>query len=257
LIIDTHCHLDNVKYKDDLEEVIIRAKEVGVEKFIIPGASPDDLSLAVKLSNQYDEVYFAVGVHPYDIDNFELDLLEKYITHPKCVAVGECGLDFYRMPKDNKERKRISDSQIEIFKIQINLAKKYKKPLIVHIREASQKAKEVLIEENASEVGGVLHCFNASEILLNLAEKGFYFGIGGVVTFKNGKKLKEILPKIPKEKLLIETDAPYLTPEPFRGTRNEPKYTIYIAKEMAKLLNMTQSEIEDLTTTNAKRLFKI
>ena len=257
MIIDTHCHLDNIKYKDDLSEVIKNAKKEGVEKFIIPGASPEDLPFAVELANEYEDVFFAVGIHPYDIDYFELDLLEKYITHPKCVAVGECGLDFYRMPKDIAGRKRIYEKQIEVFKSQINLAKKYKKPLIVHIRESSEKSKEILLQENASEVGGVLHCFNASEYLLDLADKGFYFGIGGVVTFKNGKKLKEILPKIPKEKLLIETDAPYLTPEPFRGTRNEPKYTIYIAKEMAKILQITQDEIENLTTANAKKLFKI
>lgn len=136
------------------------------------------------------------------------------------------------------------------------MAKKYKKPLIIHIREASDDSRQILINENAKEVGGVLHCFNASEHLLILSEHNFYFGIGGVLTFKNAKKLVEILPKIPKDKLLIETDAPYLTPHPYRGVRNEPYYTIYVAQKMAELLNMTEKQIADLTTNNAKKLFK-
>lgn len=136
------------------------------------------------------------------------------------------------------------------------MAKKYKKPLIIHIREASDDSRQILINENAKEVGGVLHCFNASEHLLILSEHNFYFGIGGVLTFKNAKKLLEILPKIPKDKLLIETDAPYLTPHPYRGIRNEPYYTIYVVQKMVELLNMTEKEIEELTTNNAKKLFK-
>lgn len=136
------------------------------------------------------------------------------------------------------------------------MAKKYKKPLIIHIREASDDSRQILINENAKEVGGVLHCFNASEHLLILSEHNFYFGIGGVLTFKNAKKLVEILPKIPKDKLLIETDAPYLTPHPYRGVRNEPYYTIYVAQKMAELLNMSEKQIADLTTNNAKKLFK-
>jgi len=257
MIIDTHCHLDNVKYQDDLDEVINGAIKSGVKKFIIPGADPKDLPYAVELANKYDEIYFAVGIHPYDCDEFDLDLLEKYIIHPKCVAVGECGLDFYRLPKEQNEKQKTIDTQIKIFKLQINLAKKYNKPLIIHIREASIKSKEILLQENANKVGGVLHCFNANENLLEMADYGFYFGIGGVVTFKNGKKLKNILPQIPIDKLLIETDAPYLTPEPFRGTRNEPKYTIYIAKQIASLLNMDIKQIQDITTKNAIKLFNL
>jgi TatD DNase family protein len=129
--------------------------------------------------------------------------------------------------------------------------------LIIHIREASNDSKQILLDNNAKEVGGVLHCFNASDHLLSLSQEGFYFGIGGVVTFKNAKKLVEILPKIPKEKLLIETDAPYLTPTPFRGERNEPKYTNNIATKISEILNMNFDEVCDLTTSNANRLFNI
>jgi TatD DNase family protein len=178
------------------------------------------------------------------------------VNHPKCIAIGECGLDYYRLPDDEEEKKENIKRQKEVFISQINLAKKYKKPLIIHIREASDDSRQILINENAKEVGGVLHCFNASEHLLILSEHNFYFGIGGVLTFKNAKKLVEILPKIPKDKLLIETDAPYLTPHPYRGVRNEPYYTIYVAQKMAELLNMTEKQIADLTTNNAKKLFK-
>ena len=256
-IIDTHCHLDNIQYKDDIDDIIKSALNENVQSFLIPGADPKDLPNAVRLSEKYDEVFFAVGVHPYDAKNYKRDELEKYINHPKCIAVGECGLDYFRLPEDENEKNANIQLQKEVFISQINFAKKVKKPLIIHIRDASNDSKIILLEQNASEVGGVLHCFNASEHLLSLSEQNFYFGIGGVVTFKNAKKLVEILPKIPKEKLLIETDAPYLTPHPFRGTRNEPKYTNNIAQKIAQILNMSQIQIEDLTTQNAQNLFKL
>jgi TatD DNase family protein len=165
-------------------------------------------------------------------------------------------LDYYRLPEDEDEKIENVKRQKEVFISQINLAKKYKKPLIIHIREASNDSREILIKENAKEVGGVLHCFNASSHLLPLAEHNFYFGIGGVLTFKNAKKLVEILPKIPKDKLLIETDAPYLTPHPFRGVRNEPYYTNWVAEKMAEILEISEENVKDLTTKNAKKLFK-
>jgi TatD DNase family protein len=182
--------------------------------------------------------------------------MQKYINHPKCIAVGECGLDYFRLPEDKEEKEAVVKKQKEVFKAQIEFAKKVNKPLIVHIREASNDSREILINSNAKEVGGVLHCFNASEHLLPLSEHNFYFGIGGVLTFKNAKKLVEILPKIPKEKLIIETDAPYLTPHPHRGTRNEPYYTNLVADKISELLNMSREEVENLTTNNAKTLFK-
>ena len=184
------------------------------------------------------------------------EMMEKYVNHPKCIAIGECGLDYFRLPEDEIEKQENIKKQKEVFIAQIEFAKKVKKPLIVHIREASNDSKQILIDYNAKEVGGVLHCYNASEHLLPLSEHNFYFGIGGVLTFKNAKKLVEILPKIPKDKLLIETDAPYLTPHPHRGERNEPYYTVFVAQKMAELLQFDEDEIQKLTTNNAKRLFK-
>ena len=159
------------------------------------------------------------------------------------------------MPEDEDEKLLNVKEQKEVLIAHINLAKKYNKPLIIHIRDASDDSKQILIENNAKDVGGVLHCFNADEQLLVLSEHNFYFGIGGVLTFKNGKKLKNVLPKIPREKLVIETDAPYLTPEPFRGKRNEPHYTKYVANSMSELLEIELEEIHSLTTKNANTLF--
>jgi TatD DNase family protein len=179
------------------------------------------------------------------------------MLHPKCVAVGECGLDYFRLEGSDEEKEREKAEQARVFKAQIELAKYYKKPLIVHIRDASSDAKKILLESDAKEVGGVLHCYNADEQLLSMADNNFYFGIGGVLTFKNAKKLVNVLPKIPKEKLIIETDGPYLTPHPHRGERNEPLYCTLVCEKMAELLDLHVSDVESLTTDNAQRLFRI
>lgn len=257
MIIDTHVHLDDARYKDDLDEVLNRAREGGVKRFIIPGADPKNLARAIEIAQNNSDVYFAVGVHPYDMDAFDMQELQIYIKHPKCVAVGECGLDYFRLEGNNEDKEREKERQKEIFISQIELAKRYKKPLIVHIRDASRDSKEILLSYNAKEVGGVLHCFNADEELLSLARDGFYFGIGGVVTFSNAKKLLQVLPKIPLEKIVIETDGPYLTPTPHRGERNEPLYTNFIVKKISDILDISLKNIEELSTKNALNLFNI
>ena len=256
MIIDTHCHLDDERYNDDLEEVLENARQKGVEKFIIPGADPESLDRAVEIAQQYESVYFAVGVHPYDANNYDRSMLEKFVTHPKCIAIGECGLDYYRLPEDPEEVEIEKKLQKEVFTDQILWAKELKKPLIVHIRESSADCLE-LLEKYAGEKGGVLHCYNANESLLKLADRNFYYGIGGVLTFKNARKLINVYPKIPLERLLIETDAPYLTPHPHRGERNEPSYTTFVADKMSELSALSRLEMEQLTTQNAARLFGI
>ena len=249
MIIDTHTHLDNEKFIKDVDEVINRAIKNGVKKFIIPAADPKDLPRAIELAQKYDEIYFAVGVHPVDIDKFDEKLIINFINHPKCVAVGEIGLD-YHWVKDEKQRNK----QIKYFHRQIELALEYNKPIIVHIREASEDSLKVL--EKYPNIKGVLHCFNAAEQLLRL-KNNFFYGIGGVITFKNARKLINIFPKIPKNRVVIETDAPYLTPHPFRGKRNEPMYTIYIRDKIAKLWGVEREVVEEITTKNAKGLFNI
>ena len=257
MIIDSHIHLDDKRYDEDLDEVLNRAREGGVKRFIIPGADPSTLSRAVEISEKNNDVYFAVGVHPYDMDSFsDLDF-EKYVFHKKCVAIGECGLDYFRLEGSDKEKEEEKRKQKEIFISQIELAKKYKKPLIVHIRDASRDSKEILLKYADKEIGGVLHCYNADEELLSLANNGFYFGIGGVLTFKNAKKLVKVLPKIPQEKLIIETDGPYLTPTPHRGERNEPLYTTFVAEKISELLDIPLKNIRNMTTQNSLKLFNI
>ncbi len=249
MIIDTHTHLDNQKFKDDVDEVIKRAVEHNVKKFIIPAADPQDLPKAIKLAENYDNIYFGVGVHPVDINKYEESLLLDYINHPKCVAVGEIGLDYYWVKEQNQREK-----QKDFFKKQIEIALKYDKPIIVHVRDATEDTYKII--EKYPESKGVFHCYNAASQLLDFSDR-FYYGIGGVITFKNARKLIEVFPKIPKERVVIETDAPYLTPHPFRGKRNEPMYTIYVRDKIAELWDVPAQEVEEITTKNAKRLFKI
>jgi len=256
MIIDTHCHLDDRKYIEDLDEVILRAKDVGVEGFVIPGADIVDLDRAREIAYTYKEVYYAAGVHPYNLEGYYKDFLERHLRDPRCIAVGECGLDYYRLPDDENEVKKTKETQKSLFKEQIELSFKYKKPLIVHIREANQDSYDILKSYGDFPQKAILHCFNASEMLLDLADSGFYFGIGGVVTFKNAKKLVEVLPKIPLDRIVLETDAPYLAPTPHRGERNEPAYTALVAKKVAEILDMSFEEVCEITTNNAKRVFK-
>ena len=250
-MMDTHCHLDDAGYTD-CGAILHAAQQQGVSRFIIPAADPKDLARAREISHAHDCVYFAVGVHPNYADAYDEALLRSYITDSRCVAVGECGLDYYRLESHNAEATK--EKQKEVFAAQIRLAIEFGLPLILHIREASADVLEILRSFDHKRLRGVLHCFNADSILLELSET-FYYGIGGVLTFKNARRLVEILPKIPRERLLLETDAPYLTPEPHRGTRNTPAYIPLIAQKMAELLQTTTENIGTLTDKNADILF--
>ncbi|WP_041671901.1 TatD family hydrolase [Sulfurospirillum barnesii] len=256
MVIDTHCHLDDECFNNDVDEVIGTAYKEGVRGIVIPGASIHDLEKAQALAHRYEHIFFAAGIHPYHHHEYNEERLKDFLKDEKCIAVGECGLDYYRLPEDTVEKALEKKEQHEIFAKHIRLAKMFKKPLIVHIRDANEDSKRILLEEEASVVGGVLHCYNASKHLLDLANKGFYFGIGGVLTFKNAKQLVEVLPLIPMDKIVLETDAPYLTPMPYRGQRNVPEYTLLVAQKMAELLGMSVTEVHTMTTKNALKLFK-
>jgi len=257
MIVDTHIHLDDERYAHDLEAVLARAEAEGVGAYIIPGADAASLPRAIAIAEAHENVYFAVGIHPYDLDGFDESCFDEFLNHPKCVAVGECGLDYYRLEGSEEAQAGEKRKQAEAFRTQIRIALAYDKPLIVHIRNASHDARVILEEEGASKVGGVLHCYNADEELLVLADQNFYYGIGGVLTFKNARKLVEVLPAIPQERLLLETDGPYLTPHPHRGERNEPAYTKLVAEKMGELLGLSVETVEAITTQNASRLFRI
>ncbi|MDQ0220911.1 TatD family deoxyribonuclease [Peribacillus cavernae] len=254
MLFDTHVHLNADQFEKDLEEVIERAKLAGVSNVVVVGFDRPTIRRAMELIEQYDFMYASVGWHPVDaIDMVEADLewIEELTRHPKVVAIGEMGLD-YHWDKSPKE------IQKEVFRKQIQLAKKVKLPIIIHNREATADIVEILKEENAAEVGGIMHCFSGSpETAKECVEMNFYISLGGPVTFKNAKKPKEVAAEIPLDRLLIETDCPYLAPHPYRGKRNEPSFVKLVAEQIAEIKNVTMEEVAEATEKNAKKLFGI
>ncbi|EKE02698.1 MAG: YabD [uncultured bacterium] len=253
-LIDTHAHMDFDSYQDDLDQVLENARLVGIEKIIIPGVTIKDTSRIIELLDKYDNLSGAVAQHPSDVKDWTENSyveLKKYAQHPKIVAIGETGLDYYW-------DKTHIDMQQQVFKEHIRLAKELKLPLIVHNRDAHADTLEILKETNAEEVGGVMHCFSGSaEFALECIKAGFYIAIGGPVTFKNAKKPKEVAKAVPLEKLLLETDSPFLTPHPYRGDRNEPAKMQLVAQEIAIIKNISLKEVANTTTQNAQKLFNI
>ncbi|MED3554142.1 TatD family hydrolase [Cytobacillus praedii] len=254
MLFDTHVHLNADQYKEDLEEVINRALNEGISRMVVVGFDRPTIERAMELVEKYDFLYASVGWHPVDaIDMKDEDLLwiEELASHPKVVAIGEMGLDYYwdKSPKD---------VQKEVFRRQIQLAKKVKLPIIIHNRDATADIVEILKEEEAKEVGGIMHCFSGSpETAKECVEMNFYISLGGPVTFKNAKKPKEVAEAIPLEKLLIETDCPYLAPHPYRGKRNEPSYVKLVAEQIAEIKGISFDEVAEATTANAKKIFGI
>jgi TatD DNase family protein len=249
MIIDTHIHLDDERFIDDFDDVIKRANENDIYKFIIPGTSKDYIKRAKQLSNNYDGIYYAVGIHPNYASSYEDGYLDTYLKDKKFVAIGECGLDYFHTKDENEIKK-----QKEVFIEHIKKANELDMPLIVHVRDSSEDAKEILMKYSKS--GGVLHCFNGDDCLIELKDIGFYFGIGGVVTFKNAKKLQETCLKLPYDKILLETDAPYLSPAPNRGKRNESANLVHIIKKLSEILSVSYEDIINISLDNSKKLFK-
>lgn len=254
MLFDTHVHVNAEQFNEDLEEVIERAKEAGVDNMVVVGFDRPTIIRAMELIETYDFMYAAVGWHPVDaIDMTEDDLqwIEELSNHPKVVAIGEMGLDYHwdKSPKD---------VQMEVFRKQIRLAKKVGLPIIIHNREATADIVNILKEEEASRVGGIMHCFSGSaETALECINMNFYISLGGPVTFKNAKKPKEVAAAVPLDRLLIETDCPYLAPHPYRGKRNEPSYVKLVAEQIAEIKQLTIEEVSQATTENAKKLFGI
>ncbi|MGM7684072.1 TatD family hydrolase [Cytobacillus sp. Hm23] len=252
MLFDTHAHLNATQFDEDVVDVINRAKMEGVSHIVVVGFDRQTITRAMELTEMYDFIYAAVGWHPVDaIDMVDEDLswIEELASHPKVIAIGEMGLDYYwdKSPKD---------VQKEVFRKQIKLAKKVSLPIIIHNREATADVLQILEEENAEQVGGIMHCFTGSvEVAKKCIDMNFYISLGGPVTFKNAKKPKEVAKDIPLENLLIETDCPYLAPHPYRGKRNEPSYVKYVAESIAHLKGITVEEVSEKTTLNAKKLF--
>jgi len=254
MIIDTHVHLDTKRFNEDLKEVLNRARKNRIGKFIIPAIDSSNMRKLIKLSEENEDIYFATGHHPNRLDTFNLEEIEKQVSHKKCVAIGECGLDWFRIPKGSNIED-IKKAQKEIFEEQIKLSIKYKKPLILHSRDTDDDMVDTLMKYKDNLAGGVIHCYVGSNRLLELEKFNFYYGIGGVVTYKSAKELRENIKKIPLNKLLIETDAPYLTPEPYRKKRNEPLYTKEVLWEMSSILNIEEFKLEKIIENNTNKLF--
>ncbi|KTT80411.1 hydrolase TatD [Mammaliicoccus sciuri] len=254
MLIDTHVHLNADQYDEDLQEVIDRALEEGIDRMFVVGFDTNTIERTMKLIDQYDFIYGIIGWHPVDaIDCTEerLQWIEKLSKHPKIIGIGEMGLDYHwdKSPKD---------IQKEVFRKQIALAKRVQLPIIIHNREATQDCVDILKEENASEVGGIMHSFSGSnEIADEILKMNFYISLGGPVTFKNAKQPKEVAQHVPLDRLLVETDAPYLSPHPYRGKRNEPARVKLVAEQIAELRGISYEEVCKATTENAERLFKL
>lgn len=252
MIIDTHVHLDVKKFSKDVHDVIARAKDRGVGKFIIPAIKSSDMLRILDLVEKYDDIYFASGNHPTSPDDFNIKEIEKLVTHEKCVAVGECGLDYFRVSKNDKQA--IYNQKI-MFESQLELACEYKKPLILHSRDTDVDMYKSIYRYKDDLVGGVIHCYVGSKKLLELEKFGFYFGIGGVLTYNSAVELREEVKNISLERLLLETDAPYLTPAPNRNKRNEPAYTSDVLKELSSILKIDVNELETQIEKNTMSLF--
>lgn len=254
MLFDTHAHINALQFNEDREEVLKRAQDEGVSHIVVVGFDRETIKGAMELAEQYEFIYAAVGWHPVDaVDMTDKDLnwIEELSNHPKVVAIGEMGLDYHwdKSPKDVQQ---------VVFRKQIQLAKRVKLPIIIHNREATQDIIDILKEENAEEVGGIMHCFSGSvEVAKECLDLNFYISLGGPVTFKNAKKPKEVAKEINLDYLLIETDCPFLAPHPNRGKRNEPSYVKFIAEQIADLKELSYEEVAKKTSENAKKLFGI
>ncbi|MEG0308831.1 MAG: TatD family hydrolase [Clostridium sp.] len=253
MIFDSHAHYDDERFNEDRDVVLKEIRENGVMGVINCGSDLRGLEMSVKLSEEYDFVYAAAGIHPGNADEFTDQVKERICDlarGSKIVAVGEIGLDYYWEENPSKE------VQKEVFRNQMDIARKFKLPVIIHDRDAHGDTLEILKE--FPEVNGVVHCFSGSvEFAKECIKLGYYIGVTGVVTFKNSRVIREVIKAIPLNRLLLETDCPYMAPTPFRGKRNQSDYISYIIDEIAAILNIEKEELEKNSILNTKNLFKI
>jgi TatD DNase family protein len=252
MLIDSHAHLEMPEFKRDLDSVIQRAKESEVEYIFTVGTEKKDWKRALEIANLHPLIYAILGIHPHnakEVDDQTYPLLKELCKNKKVKAYGEIGLDFFRNLSPR-------DIQLKRFREQIELAKELGLPIVVHDREAHQETLEILKSEKAEECGGIIHCFSGDyEMAKACIEMGFYISVPGSITFKNAESFREIVKRIPLESLLVETDAPFLTPEPFRGKRNEPSYVRYTAQKVAEMKKVPFEKVAEVTTENAMRVY--
>jgi TatD DNase family protein len=254
MLFDTHAHFNDNRFKEDRDEVINKAYERGVSYILNVSYNIPSLEHSVSLSKRYSYIYAAVGIHPHyskEMNDEVLDKVRSLTQNKKVVAIGEIGLDYYR---DLSPR----EIQKKWFIKQIDLAKEIKLPIIVHIRDANEDAVKVLKDQNAREVGGIIHSFSGDiNMAKEVMDNNFYISVGGPVTYRNAGRLVDVVKYVPEDRLLIETDCPYLTPEPFRGRRNDSSLVRLVAEKIASIKGKTFDEVAEITTNNAKRLFQI
>ncbi len=254
MIFDTHAHYDDEQFDIDRDSLLLSMKEEGIGTIVNIGANLRSSQTTLELAHKYDFVYAAVGVHPSDsaeLNEENFKSLKEMCSDPKCVAVGEIGLDYYWPEPDHNTQKKW-------FVRQIDLAREVGLPVVIHSRDAAADTVDILRENNAGELGGVVHCFSYSkEIAAECVKMGFYIGVGGVLTFKNGKKMKEVVSEIPIDRIILETDCPYLAPEPFRGKRNSSLYLPYVVAEMAKIKGISEKEVIEITEHNARDMYRL
>ncbi|MGM0602628.1 MAG: TatD family hydrolase [Bacillota bacterium] len=253
-LIDTHAHLDSEDFDGDREQILKRAAEKGVYKIVNIGADLKSSRKSVELAEKYDSIYAAVGVHPHEADTASDEVLNEIAEltkNKKVAAFGEIGLDFYY---DNSPR----DIQKDVFLKQLLLAKDLNLPVVIHSRSAEEETLEILDKASPFPEGVIFHCYAYDESYVDkLIERDFYIAFGGLLTFRNTDPIREAFKKVPLNRVLFETDSPYLTPAPFRGKRNEPAYVEYVLKKAAVIRRIREGELADITTENAERIYNI
>lgn len=253
-IFDTHAHYDDKAFDKDREELLLSLPAQGIGKVVNVGSSLDSCKTTLELMDSYDYIYGAIGIHPSDTAELaegDMDWLQTCCSHRKCMAVGEIGLDYYW---DEPER----ELQKKWFVRQLELARQVKKPVIIHSREAARDTADILTAERAGEIGGVIHCYSYTKEMAKVyLDMGFFFGIGGVLTFKNARKLKEAVEYIPMDRIVIETDSPYLAPVPNRGKRNTSLNLPYVVSAMAQIKGLDEETIRKITWDNALQLYRM
>ncbi len=254
MLIDSHCHLEMPDFKSDLDEVIQRAQNAGVGYFFTIGTEENDWKRAIEIAETHTSVYAVLGIHPHnakEVNDRTYGILKELCRHRKVKAIGELGLDFFRNLSPR-------DVQLKRFEEQISLAKQMELPIVVHDREAHRETLEVLKSEGAEKCGGIIHCFSGDdEMARRCIDMGFYISLPGSLTYKNADRFREIVRRLPLESLLVETDAPFLTPVPFRGKRNEPGFVRYTAEKLAEIKKVSFEKIAEVTTANALRVYRL
>jgi len=253
-LIDSHAHLQDKEFRNDLDKVLARATQAGVEKIVCIGFDYSASQKAVELTRKSQNIYATVGIHPHDAKTLDDQTLEKIYNlalNPQVVAIGEIGLDYYRNLSPVEQQKKA-------FVEQIKIARELGKPVVIHDRDAHQDVLDIIKKEKAGINGGIMHCYSGHlPLALELIKEGFYISFAGPLTFKNAKKTHEVAQKINIDRVLVETDCPYLTPEPHRGKRNEPAYVKLVAQKLAELRGMTLEEISRITSANSRRVFRM